>query len=154
MFLGIDPGRCKCGWALVRADGGLCLSGAVPSELPREWAGAFSLPAREMAGALAFWTRECVCPPVGEPEEEISSIILGNGTGSENIEQQLRTFFEFDILIRQEKFTTLAARSLYWKLHPPRFLWKIVPTSLRVPPRDVDDLAAWAIVLQMIKEGE
>jgi hypothetical protein len=42
--------------------------------------------------------------------------------------------------------TTLKGRELYWKLHPPKGLWKLVPTSLRTPPRDIDDLAAWAII--------
>ena len=48
----------------------------------------------------------------------------------------------------EEYGTTLEAREIYWRLHAPRGLMKLVPTSLRTPPRNVDDLAAYAILLR------
>lgn len=136
MFLGIDPGRAKCGWALVASDGALCASGIVPSELPDRW----------LRGELAEWTLE----RISFPNEPISCVVLGSGTGSKIIAERLAPL-GLEIKIVDERCTTLAARRLYWRLHPPRGLWVLVPTSIRVPKRDIDDLAAWAIVLQMMK---
>jgi hypothetical protein len=42
--------------------------------------------------------------------------------------------------------TTLEARNLYWRLHPQKGVWRLLPRSLLTPPRPVDDLAAWIIM--------
>jgi hypothetical protein len=54
--------------------------------------------------------------------------------------------------LTDERMTTLEARGLYWALHPPRGMYRIIPKSLRVPPRNLDDLAAWAIIQRAISE--
>ena len=46
------------------------------------------------------------------------------------------------IEVVDEYRTTDEARKLYWKIHPPRGLWRLVPTTMRVPPVPVDDLVA------------
>jgi hypothetical protein len=55
----------------------------------------------------------------------------------------------------REKGTTLRARELYWRLYPPKGVQRLIPKGLRVPPRsEMDDFAAWAIVLEFLEHGE
>ncbi len=77
-------------------------------------------------------------------DRTLEKILLGNGTSSEELYNILNVICELETA--DEYGTTLKGCELYWKLHPPKGLWKLVPTSLRTPPRDIDDLAAWAII--------
>lgn len=126
------------------------MSGIIPADIPSGWVQAISEPVESRADALLDWTLESrtIC------DEPVKSIIIGSGTGCKEIKKRLVRYFEIEIRETQEKFTTLKARGLYWKLHPPAGFWRLVPTSVRIPPRDIDDLAAWAIALQMIEKGE
>ncbi|MBR0203998.1 MAG: hypothetical protein IJQ56_06520, partial [Synergistaceae bacterium] len=58
---------------------------------------------------------------------------------------------DYEIKVVNEKNTTLEARELYWRLHEPSFLMRLIPKNLRVPDRILDDLAAWAIGLRALK---
>jgi hypothetical protein len=72
-------------------------------------------------------------------------VYLGNGTGSGAYMRMMdERGIKYDVI--DERMTTLEGRSLYWLLHPPRGVMRLIPASLRVPPRAVDDLAAWAIL--------
>jgi hypothetical protein len=72
---------------------------------------------------------------------------MGNGTGAREFMASVGGF-PFEVEFVREKGTTLEARNLYWNLHPPAGWLRFVPRSLIVPPRDIDDLAAWAIALR------
>ncbi len=144
MYLGIDPGREKCGWAMVDEDGELCASGMFRTADAREFFraaadGTFQSLERFIVEKTAQWPESCF-------ELEI---LLGDGTGKESL-LALAQSAPFRVKLVPEGGTTLEARSLYWRLHPPRGLWRLVTTKLRVPRRDVDDLAAWAIVLRSL----
>ena len=67
--------------------------------------------------------------------------MLGNGTGSK---PWLSRLGDLDLTLElvDERGTTLAARQRYWELFPPRGLAKLIPGGLRMPPRDLDDMAA------------
>jgi RNase H-fold protein (predicted Holliday junction resolvase) len=135
---GIDPGREKFGVAVVSGDNrdALLFSAVVPIEnidsaISRLLPGDFT--------ALSRWRREGA-----DGTYPISRVCLGNGTGSSAFAECLRahsTPYE----ITDEYMTTLAARKLYRVLHPS-WLSKLIPASLFLPPRPVDDLAAWAIL--------
>jgi hypothetical protein len=149
MLLGIDPGLDKCGWALVNFDGSLYASGIVPSQLPIKWFEALSLVGESRISLLQPWLKEKsdYCS-----NDNFTYIILGTGTGSKKTREQLINYFpESRLVLAEEKFTTLKARYLYWKLHSPSGFRRLLPISLLTPPRDIDDLAAWAIVLQRIE---
>ena len=79
--------------------------------------------------------------------ETIDRIVIGDGTASALFRKKLKTV-GLEFISIDEKGTTLEARSLYWKLHKPVFWQRLLPEGLRVPPRSLDDLAAWAIVLR------
>jgi len=148
VYLGIDPGRNKSGWALVNADGELCASGIfrtvdAPEFFRAAACGTFQSLERFIIEKTAQW-------PESWPEPQV---LLGDGTGKEPL-LALAQSATFRVKLVPEGGTTLEARSLYWRLHPPRGLWMLVPTKLRVPRRDVGDLAAWAIVLRSLRKKQ
>jgi hypothetical protein len=149
MLLGIDPGNNKCGWSLVNFDGSLYASGIIPSNIPVEWIKALDITGESRIELLQPWIIE---KPSYFSNEPIAHIVLGTGTGSKKIEEQLKNYFlSSKIILAEEKFTTLEARIFYWKLHPPRGFRKFLPKSLLTLPRDIDDIAAWVIVLHKIE---
>ncbi|MCL2146943.1 MAG: endonuclease [Synergistaceae bacterium] len=149
MLLGIDPGNNKCGWALVNSDSSLYASGIIPSHIPVEWINALALTGESRINLLQPWIIE---KPDYFSNEPVSYIILGTGTGSKKVEEQLLNYRSgLRIVLAEEKFTTLEARDFFWKLHPPGGFRKYLPISLLTPPRDIDDLAAWVIVLHKIE---
>ena len=72
-----------------------------------------------------------------------SMVIVGNGTRSKNLIEELRERMpQVGILVVDERDTTLQARERYW-LHNPRSGWrKLLPASMQVPPAPVDDFVA------------
>jgi hypothetical protein len=149
MLLGIDPGINKCGWALVNFDGLLYASGIIPSSIPVKWFEALTLVGEPRISLLQPWIKE---KSDFFSNEHVTYLILGTGTGSKVIKEQLlKHYSESRIILAEEKFTTLKARELYWKLHPPKGFWSLLPVSFLTLPRDIDDLAAWAIVLHKIE---
>ena len=142
---GIDPGRDKFGFA-VTDDDMLLFSAIIPIE--RLDAIVASLASGRWS-ALSIYGQERMISPA--ELEDIGAhvkdyvIYVGDGTGSDVFQKKLR-----DAGVRcapiDETDTTLEGRALYWQLYPPRGFWRLIPTSLRVPPRPIDDLAAWAIV--------
>jgi RNase H-fold protein (predicted Holliday junction resolvase) len=150
MILGVDPGRDKTGWALVGKEGDLVLSGIVPSSDTEFFLEVWARPGGEWEEALAAWTRERKrFASRSESVPELEYIALGDGTGSR---ETARRFGRLNVKIVpvDEKGTTLEARERYWILHRPGLLQSFLPRRLRIPPRAVDDLAAWVIALRSI----
>ena len=145
MILGLDPGRDKVGWALTTEKGELLLSGIVPvSDLGGFWP---LLKERHLdEKALRPWILE---RPGRVRGERMGSVLLGNGTQARFFAESL-TKWGLAFSMVDERGTTLEARSLYWRLHRPPWWQKLLPQTLWVPPRPVDDLAAWAIVLRAV----
>ena len=136
IFCGIDPGREKFGFALA-SEGRLLFAAIIPFE---RFDAAASYLSSGNAEILAGWhTEGAIC--LKNP----ARVFLGNGTSHEDYERGLRDAGVSYELV-DERMTTLNARELYWKLHPPSGLARLVPKSLRVPPRPIDDIAAWAII--------
>ena len=132
--LAVDPGRDKCGLALVAGDGRLLWRGIVPTA---------ELPAR-----------------VGEivAAHGPGKILLGNGTWSKRlrplIEETLGSPGGPTLLMVDEKHSTERARGLYWAHNAPRGLWRLVPQGLRVPREAYDDFAALVLALDFLGLGE
>lgn len=147
VIVGLDPGRDKTGWALVRPTGELILSGIFSSSELEMFLKALRKPSACWEEDLSRWIRER-CSAVTE-NETIEYLAIGDGTGGAKFLARVERFgmkaFSVD-----EKGTTFAARKLYWRLHRPVWWQRCLPPSLRVPPRVLDDLAAWAIVLRSI----
>ena len=145
MKCAVDPGKFKAGFALAENDGTLIFSAVIPSEKHAEFVAALEQGRAEWFSA---YLREGKLPK----KLEFDELLTGSGTTCKELLKQMEG--RIKTKIADEYGTTLEGRKLYWKLHPPKGIWKLVPTTLRVPPRDVDDLAAWAIILKAITNDE
>ena len=76
-------------------------------------------------------------------------VLLGDGTGSRALAAALRGLGLRPELV-DETGTSEMARLLYWRRHPPRGMGRLVPLGLRLPPRAIDDFAAYAIALRVL----
>jgi RNase H-fold protein (predicted Holliday junction resolvase) len=137
LYCGIDPGREKFGLAVGNADI-LRFAAIIPFGYAPE---ALECLSRGDAGRMASWKTEGVRGSFGA----ISRIFIGNGTGHEHYAGIFRES-GIETEITDERMTTLEAGNLYWRLHPPKGLRRLLPRPLLTPPRPVDDLAAWIIM--------
>ena len=117
-ILAIDPGREKCGIAVLNEKKETLLRQIIET--------------KALAAAVQKLCREY-------PE---LILIMGNGTSSRTAEQVLQEATDKAILFVDEYRTTDAARVRYWQENPPQGWRKLLPVSLQVPPVPVDDYAA------------
>jgi hypothetical protein len=76
-------------------------------------------------------------------------IVVGDGTGTDSVQKLLKTRrLSFDVV--NEEGTTLEAKPLYFRDHPPKGLMRLLPRGLWSPPRPIDDYAAYAIALRYL----
>ena len=149
IVLGIDPGRDKTGFAFVDDRGALLASGIFPSNEADNFFSAV-LAGREY---FSSWLIEGSAESLHENLlSAIKFIAIGDGTHSKNFTERVRESLPCEILTVDERNTTLEARGLYWKIHRPSFLMRLIPEGVRVPARVLDDLAAWAIALRGLKK--
>ena len=139
LIFAFDPGRDKTGFALVKDDGGLIFSGIFPSAEREKFFNAIL-----KAQSIEEFLIEKIASYTENFTERIKFIAIGNGTHSKEFTDAAK-ILPFEIKLTDERNTTLEARNLYWKLHKPNFFVRFLPKGLRVPPRVLDDLAAWAI---------
>ncbi len=152
--LGIDPGRDKTGFAFIDMAGDLILSGILASNDIEKFLTAvihgnaqdilkFRLEGANNANFLTGTS--------------LKFIALGNGTHSQKFYEFIKNIFEREnfanlkIILVDEKNSTLEARKLFFKIHKPNFLKRLLPESLLIPERVIDDFAAWVIVLRGLK---
>lgn len=129
MILAIDPGKNKCGLAVLDKAGKILEK----SILARQ----------EVAGQI----------PAYLTKFGISILVVGKSSFGKELEKELsRLDLNASLVFISEKYSTLEARQRYWEENPPRGLWKLIPLSLRVPPRAVDDYAAVILGERYLKE--
>jgi RNase H-fold protein (predicted Holliday junction resolvase) len=121
--LAVDPGREKCGLAVLDSEAGLLARGVVPTGVLPEVA--------------LEWSRE----------HQPTMVVVGSGTAAGQVEAALRRAGGDHLpLERQpEQYTTERARRRYFAEHPPRGWRRLLPISLMTPPVPVDDYAATLI---------
>jgi len=78
-----------------------------------------------------------------------ATVLVGDGTGSASLVKALRSAGHDPVLVPEEG-TTLEAKELYFRDHPPGLLMRLVPRGLRWPGRQLDDYAAYAIALRYL----
>lgn len=128
-LLAVDPGRVKCGLAVIISDGTVL---AKTSVLFADVAAA--------AAELAVM-------------HEAARIVIGSGTGSAEVIAKLQAEPALPRHIEKigEKNTTLEARKLYEKDHPLPWPLKFFPRWLFGNPRALDAYAAIAIGMRYIE---
>lgn len=129
VIVAIDPGREKCGVAL--------LAGA--ATLERQ-----VVPTTDLAGYLA--------DRVGR--HAVRVIVLGSRTGAAGTRDLLmQRFPALRVVTVEEEGTTLEARRLYFADHPPQGWRRLIPRSLLVPPEPYDDYAAVILGRRFLARG-
>lgn len=121
-ILGLDPGRDKCGIAvMVRQQ--IVYHQIIDSE-------------RAIA-TIEQLTRQY----------DLNLIVMGDGTTSKDWQKLIKSAStEMLVVTVNEQNSTLEARDRYWKMYPPKGLQSLVPQGLRVPPRPVDDIVAILLI--------
>lgn len=143
MLCGIDPGKYKIGLAMVE-EGKLLFSAIIPAAKSDDFVRAIRTSEWRL---LEPWLKEGDIRKLSRPAD---IIFLGNGTSSKKLEQILANA-HIKVRTVNEYGTTLFGRKLYRRLHPPRGFMGLIPASLTTPPRDIDDMAAWAIIIKGIE---
>lgn len=130
-IMAVDPGREKCGLAVVEHGGVVVFRTIVHVD--------------RLVDTAAQVIRQL------EPE----AVVLGNRTGSGDAARRLAELPEVRALggvrVVDESFTSLEARRRYFQAHPARGLWRFVPVGLRLPPEPVDDWAAVVLAERYLK---
>jgi len=124
VILGFDPGRQKCGLAIMGVDRRLHYHQVVASQSVIS----------EIHGLQA--------------EFPISTLVMGNQTTSKDWKQGLseKLMDPMRIVLVDERYSTLEARDRYWEMEDPRGLWRLVPQGLRAIPRPIDDIVAILLI--------
>jgi len=77
--------------------------------------------------------------------EDISQIIIGNGTTSREIREKL-FFFKKEIIIFEEKNTTYRAKARYFELFPISGLKFLIPREVFILNKNLDAISALIIL--------
>jgi len=124
VILGFDPGRDKCGLAVMGLDRQLYYHQVV---LAKE----------------AIATIETL-----RQKFPISLMVMGDQTTAKQWREKLYQELTepLRIILVDERYTTLEARDRYWQMFPPKGLTKLLPQGLRQPPRPIDDIVAILLI--------
>ena len=77
--------------------------------------------------------------------EDISKIIIGNGTTSKPIREKL-DFFKKEIITYEEKNTTFRAKARYFELFPISGLKLLIPREIFILNKNLDAISALIIL--------
>ena len=118
----IDPGKSKCGLVLAEiSENKIYQAIIVKSEL----------------------IEKCVKNLI--TAEDISQIIIGNGTTSDEIIEKL-CFFKKEIIIFEEKNSTYRAKARYFELFPISGLKFLMPREIFILNKNLDAISALIIL--------
>jgi RNase H-fold protein (predicted Holliday junction resolvase) len=123
-FIGFDPGRDKCGVAVMDAHRTVYCHSVV-------------LAAEAIATIQSLQQRY-----------EIRVLVMGNQTTAKQWQQRLEHELSppLSIQLVDERYSTLQARDRYWQMFPPTGFTKLIPKGLRDVPRPIDDIVAILLV--------
>mgnify|MGYP003565766961 CR=1 FL=1 len=77
----------------------------------------------------------------------VSIVVMGNQTSADHWQQQLTALTDPPrLMLVDERYTSLEARSRFWEMYPPKGLMRLIPESLRTIPRPIDDIVAILLI--------
>ncbi len=121
-LISIDPGKCKCGLVLAEIS-------------EKKVYKAIILKSK----LLGNYVRNLITA------EDISQIIIGNGTTNREIREKL-DFFKKEIITFEEKNTTYRAKARYFELFPIRGLMFLMPREVFILNKNLDAISALIIL--------
>lgn len=124
MILGFDPGRQKCGLAIMGLDRSL-------------------LHHQVIAAADTISTIQSL-----QQQFPISLLVMGDQTTAKEWKQKLtdELLVPLRIILVDERYSSLEARDRYWQMYPPRGLRRLIPQVFRTIPRPIDDIVAILLI--------
>lgn len=129
MILGFDPGKDKCGLAVMGKDQTLYDHQVVLAE--------------EAIVSIDKWCRKF----------GVDLLVMGDQTTSKKwrkkLDQELKKTMK--IVLVDERNSTLEARDRYWQMYPPQGLHKLIPQGMRQPPRPIDDIVAILLIERYLR---
>jgi RNase H-fold protein (predicted Holliday junction resolvase) len=129
MILGFDPGRQKCGVAVMGSDRTLHIHQVVAAET-----------------VISTLDNLCKIYP-------IALLVMGDQTTAQEWQQRLQHLAQpLNIIQVDERFSTLEARDRYWQMYPPKGLERLIPRGLRTPPRPLDDIVALILIERYLEQ--
>ncbi len=131
MILGFDPGRDKCGVAVIGKDRQLLYHQVVVSE--------------EAIAAI-----ESLCQ-----QFSIELLVMGDQTTAKSWKQKIEPHLptSVPIVMVDERNSSLQARDRYWQMYPPKGLARLIPQGMRLPPRPVDDIVAILLIERYLRSS-
>nr|WP_033375066.1 pre-16S rRNA-processing nuclease YqgF [Spirulina subsalsa] len=131
-LLGFDPGRDKCGLAVMDEPGTVYDHVVIPSS--------------EAIAQIEQYRRKY----------PINQIIMGNQTTAKIWQQQLGEALSppLPVVLVDERNSSLEARDRYWEMYPPQGLTRLIPQGMRVPPRPIDDIVAILLIERYFRSVE
>jgi RNase H-fold protein (predicted Holliday junction resolvase) len=131
MILGFDPGRDKCGLAVMGREQQLLYHQVVASQ-----------------EAIATIQQLCQQFP-------IETILMGDQTTAKSWKQKIVRDLEASvpIVLVDERYSSLEARDRYWQMYPPKGIQRLIPQGLREPPRPIDDIVAILLIERYLQLG-
>ncbi len=128
--IAIDPGREKCGVALVSSTGQVGFRAVVATT--------------DVVAVVERLVKE----------HTVRCVLVGAGTASTPLMRQLRARLTVEIARVDERFSTLEARRRFFAENPPKGWRRWIPLSLQVPPVAYDDYAALLIAERYFQRKE
>ena len=121
-YISIDPGKSKCGLVLAEiSEKKIYQAIIIKSELIEDYVRNLNT------------------------VEEISKIIIGNGTTCSEIRKKL-DFFQKEIITFEEKNTTFRAKARYFELFPISGLKFLIPREVFILNKNLDAISALLIL--------
>ncbi|PSB03248.1 pre-16S rRNA-processing nuclease YqgF [Merismopedia glauca] len=129
MLLGFDPGKDKCGVAILETDGKIIYHQVISSP--------------EAVSTLQNLSQKF----------QVTKLVMGNQTTAKTWEKRLKQEMgNLPIILIDERYSTLEARDRYWQMYPPQGLIRLVPQGMREPPRPIDDIVAIILLERYLVE--
>ncbi|CDN12307.1 MAG: pre-16S rRNA-processing nuclease YqgF [Richelia sp.] len=123
-ILGFDPGRDKCGVAVMGLD-------------------------RQLYNHQVVTAEEAVATiNTLQQKFPISLMVMGDQTTAKKWQQLLQENLlkPVNIIMVDERYTSFEARDRFWQMYPPQGLTKLLPPGMRNPPRPIDDIVAILLI--------
>ena len=129
-FISIDPGNKKCGLLLADLKSGNVIEAGISS-------------LNKFPDLVLLWNQDY----------QISKIVIGDGTNSKYIENELKrkNILNFDYI--NEKGSTLRARFRYWEIWPPNYFIRWLPKEIMFPPENLDAVVALILLEDFLKHS-
>ncbi|MGG6268561.1 pre-16S rRNA-processing nuclease YqgF [Leptolyngbya sp. AN03gr2] len=123
VILGFDPGRQKCGLAVMGVDRRVYYHEVISAD----------------AAIASIQSLRDRFP--------VSLLVMGDQTSSKEWKRRLEEeLTDLRVVTVDERNSSLEARDRFWIMYPPKGLSKLIPEGMRTPPRPIDDIVAILLI--------